>query len=215
MLSIGVFSFTVYLIPGLFGAPLKAISGWLPPVPTQDFDISTIVREETTHLLSLSQQDLETPKYAATLHIPHGIKGYFDYDQALAVAKKLNKPVFIDFTGHGCVNCRKVESAVWVDNRVRQLFAEKLVVAALYVDDKTVQLEPEDRLLDKDGDTIFTLGSKNMLIQNDLYKENSQPCYFVVDVDGNVLSGATYYEMNTDKYLKFLNEGIERFNHTK
>ena len=214
MLAICTFTFVVYLIPGLWGAPLKAISGWLPPMSTQDFDINHIVRNETAATYNPNQSAMPTdkPKYGDKLHLPHGIKGYFDYDQALAVAKQQNKPVFIDFTGHGCVNCRKVENAVWVDAKVRNKFANDFVVVALYVDDKKIKLDAEDYIMDADGDPITTLGGKNMYIQNTKYKENSQPCYFVVDHDGFVLAGPTYYEMDVAKYLQFLDDGIKAFN---
>ena len=214
MLAICTFTFVVYLIPGLWGAPLKAISGWLPPMSTQDFDINHIVRNETAATYNPNQSAMPTdkPKYGDKLHLPHGIKGYFDYDQALAVAKQQNKPVFIDFTGHGCVNCRKVENAVWVDAKVRNKFANDFIVVALYVDDKKIKLDAEDYIMDADGDPITTLGGKNMYIQNTKYKENSQPCYFVVDHDGSVLAGPTYYEMDVAKYLQFLDDGIKAFN---
>ncbi|MDR1758010.1 MAG: thioredoxin family protein [Bacteroidales bacterium] len=215
-LSIGVFAFVVYLIPGMFGAPLKAISGWLPPTTTQDFDIHNIIRNEThqgafEHKATLS----EHPRYADHLDLPHGIEGYFDYHQALNVARRENKPLFIDFTGHGCVNCRNVEAAVWVDSRVRAKFADELVVACLYVDDKTVELLPEDQIKDMNGEWIKMLGKKNMFLQQQLFRENSQPCYFVVNHDGHVLSGPVYYERDADKYLKFLDEGIEKFKQAK
>ncbi len=209
-LAIFVFTFVVYMIPGMFGAPLKAISGWLPPMTTQDFDISTIVRNESGN--STYQMD-EDPLYADKLHIPFGIKGYFDYDQALRVAKKEGKPVFLDFTGHGCTNCRNVENAVWIDPEVRRIFAEELIVCTLYADDKTIEL-PEDekgKLKDADGDPITMLGAKNRLIEQTKYHENSQPCYFVVDPDGNILSGPTYYERNKDKYIEFLRKGIDAY----
>ena len=212
ILAIFVFTFVVYMIPGMFGAPLKAISGWLPPVETQDFDVNKIVREESgsgpaTATFSMD----ETPKYGDRLHLPHGIKGYFDYDQALAVAKKAGKPLFIDFTGHGCTNCRNVESAVWEDRRVRNKFAEEFVVVALYVDDKNIQLAPEDQIKDQDGDPIVDLGGKNMFIQNTIYKENSQPCYFIVGPEGEVLNGPIYYELNVEKYLEFLDAGAKAY----
>ena len=209
-LAIFVFTFVVYMIPGMFGAPLKAISGWLPPMTTQDFDISTIVRNESGN--STYQMD-EDPLYADKLHIPFGIKGYFDYDQALRVAKKEGKPVFLDFTGHGCTNCRNVENAVWIDPEVRRIFAEELIVCTLYADDKTIEL-PEDekgKLKDADGDPITMLGAKNRLIEQTKYHENSQPCYFVVDPDGNILSGPTYYERDKDKYIEFLRKGIDAY----
>ena len=205
ILALCTFTFVVYLIPGMFGAPLKAISGWLPPMTSQDFDVAAIVRTETQSATFTMD---ETPKYADRLELPFGIKGYFDYDQALQVAKRENKPVFIDFTGHGCVNCRNVENAVWSDPRIRKMFAEKFVVAALYVDDKNIRLAPEERLVDADGDTIHTLGGKNMFIENTLYKEVSQPCYFIISPDEKILAGPVYYELDVEKYLRFLELGV-------
>jgi thiol:disulfide interchange protein DsbD len=210
MMAIITFAFVVYMIPGMFGAPLKAISGWLPPMTTQDFDINQVVRQESGANGNTLQLD-ETALYADRLDLPHGIQGYFDYDQALRVAKQLNKPVFIDFTGHGCVNCRNVENAVWIDPQVRKMFAEDFVVVALYVDDKNIKLPEEEQIKDEDGDPITTLGGKNMFIQNTLYKENSQPCYFIVDHDGSVLAGPTYYEKDVNKYMDFLKSGINAY----
>ena len=213
MLAIFTFSFVVYLIPGMFGAPLKAISGWLPPMPTQDFDISKIVRDETATFSDTFTEtgEWEKPHYGDKLHMPHGILGYFDLDQALRVASKTKRPVFIDFTGHGCVNCRNVESAVWEDPRVRAKFAQDFIVVAQYVDDKVIKLLPEDQILDNNGNTITMLGKKAMFYEQNRYKENSQPCYFIVDVDGSILTGPLYYELNVDNYLKFLDEGVRLF----
>jgi len=214
MMAIATFAFVVYMIPGMFGAPLKAISGWLPPMTTQDFDINHIVRQESgvgVHTHTTIGYHEETPLYGDRLDLPHGIQGYFDYDQALRVAKELNKPIFIDFTGHGCVNCRNVENAVWIDPQVRKLFAEEFVVVALYVDDKNIELPEDQQLKDQDGDLITTLGGKNMFIQNTIYKENSQPCYFVVDHDGSVLAGPTYFEKDVNKYMDFLKSGIKAY----
>lgn len=211
MLAIATFAFVVYMIPGMFGAPLKIISGWLPPMTTQDFDINQIVRQESSVNANNTLQLDETVLYADKLDLPHGIQGYFDYDQALRVAKQMNKPVFIDFTGHGCVNCRNVENAVWIDPQVRKMFADEFVVVALYVDDKNIKLPEDQQIKDEDGDPIMTLGRKNMFIQNTIYKENSQPCYFIVDHDGSVLAGPTYYEKNVDKYMDFLRSGIKAY----
>lgn len=211
MMAIITFAFVVYMIPGMFGAPLKAISGWLPPMTTQDFDINQIVRQESGANANNTLQLDETVLYADQLDLPHGIQGYFDYDQALRVAKQLNKPVFIDFTGHGCVNCRNVENAVWIDPQVRKMFADEFVVVALYVDDKNIKLPEDQQIKDEDGDPITTLGGKNMFIQNTIYKENSQPCYFIIDHDGSVLAGPTYYEKNVDKYMDFLKSGIKAY----
>ena len=214
-LALFVFAFVVYMIPGMFGAPLKAISGWLPPMTTQDFDISNIVRTESGNggATTSTYQWTEEPMYADKLEIPFGIKGYFDYDQALRVAKKEGKPVFLDFTGHGCTNCRNVENAVWIDPEVRRIFAEEVIVCTMYADDKVIPLPDSEKgkLKDADGDPITMLGEKNRLIEQTIYKENSQPCYFVVDPDGKVLSGPTYYERDKDKYIKFLREGIDKY----
>ena len=215
LLSVSVFSFVVYMIPGLFGAPLKAISGWLPPMTTQDFDISNIVRTESGAggATASTYQWTEDPMYADKLEIPFGIKGYFDYDQALRVAKKEGKPVFLDFTGHGCTNCRNVENAVWIDPEVRRIFAEEVIVCTMYADDKVIPLPDEEKgkLTDANGDPITMLGAKNRYIEQTKYHENSQPCYFVVDPDGNILSGPTYYERDKDKYIAFLRKGIDAF----
>ncbi len=210
-LAIATFAFVVYMIPGMFGAPLKIISGWLPPMTTQDFDINQIVRQESGTKANNTLPLDETVLYADKLDLPHGIQGYFDYDQALRVAKQLNKPVFIDFTGHGCVNCRNVENAVWIDPQVRKMFADEFIVVALYVDDKNIKLPEDQQIKDEDGDPITTLGGKNMFIQNTIYKENSQPCYFIVDHDGSVLAGPTYYEKNVDRYMDFLKTGIKAY----
>ena len=215
LLSVAVFSFVVYMVPGLFGAPLKAISGWLPPMTTQDFDISHIVRTESGSggATASTYQMTEEPMYADKLEIPFGIKGYFDYDQALRVAKKEGKPVFLDFTGHGCTNCRNVENAVWIDPEVRRIFAEEVIVCTMYADDKVIPLPDEEKgkLTDANGDPITMLGAKNRYIEQTKYHENSQPCYFVVDPDGNVLSGPTYYERDKDKYIQFLRKGIDAY----
>lgn len=219
-LSVFVFAFVVYMVPGMFGAPLKAISGWLPPMTTQDFDISTIVRNESGNggsAAASTYQWTEEPMYADKLEIPFGIKGYFDYDQALRVAKKEGKPVFLDFTGHGCTNCRNVENAVWIDPEVRRIFAEEVIVCTMYADDKVIPLPKEEqgKLTDTEGDPITMLGAKNRYIEQTKYHENSQPCYFIVDPDGNVLSGPTYYERDKDAYIKFLRAGIDKYNSNK
>ncbi len=211
LLTVAVFAFVVYMIPGMFGAPLKSLSGWLPPMDTQDFDINAIVREESGGTGKSTYSLDEEPLYAETLKIPHGIKGYFDYDQALRVAKKENKPVFLDFTGHGCTNCRNVESAVWVDKEVRRIFAEEVIVATLYCDDKVIKLPENEQFKDKAGDLVTTLGGKNRYIEQTIYNENSQPCYFIVSPDGKVLSGPTYYEKDVNKYIAFLRKGIDAY----
>ena len=131
-----VFSFVVYLIPGLVGAPLKALAGYMPPLSSQNF----VMNSPQTSSISkgvYAMSECEAPKYGNMLELPYGIQGYFDYEQALACAKKQGKPLFIDFTGHGCVNCREREAAVWSDPKVLKRLKEDYVVVALYVDEKT------------------------------------------------------------------------------
>jgi len=212
--AIFVFTFVVYMIPGMWGAPLNAISGWLPPVETQDFVIQDIVREELQSVAitgTSSTDDLETPHYADKLQLPFGIKGYFDYDQALQVAQKQGKPIFIDFTGHGCTNCRQVENNVWKDARVRKKFAEDFIVVALYVDDKNIELQKSDYVTTPEGKTITMLGEKNTYIGLSKYQCNSQPTYFIIDTDGTVLAGPQFRELDVNKYLEFLESGVAAF----
>lgn len=141
LLAVMVFSFVVYLIPGLFGAPLKALAGYLPPMSTQDFRM--FGPDGSSEASAQLAEGCEIPKFNDLLELPHGLQGYFDYEQALACAKKQNKPLFIDFTGHGCVNCREMEAAVWSDPAVLQRLREDYVIVALYVDEK-IELPEEE-----------------------------------------------------------------------
>lgn len=217
MLIIVTFTFVVYLIPGLWGAPLKGISGWLPPMETQDFDISAIVRENSGGSESESSGNItEEPLYSnTTLKFEHGLKGYFDYHQALRVAKELNKPVFIDFTGHGCTNCREMEARVWSDPEVLKRLKENFVLAALYVDDKTIELPKEEWYTNKKGKEITTLGKKNMDIEIEKFNQNAQPYYVLLDGDGNVLVQPRAYNLDVDAFVKFLDDGVAAFNKKK
>jgi len=146
ILAIISFSFAVYMIPGMFGAPIKGLAGYLPPQENHSFDLNAIVREHVKQVNwnpsenTTANTGCEEPKYSDFLHLPHGLKGYFDFDQALACAKSQGKPLFIDFTGHGCVNCREMEASVWSHPEVLRRLRDQYVVVALYVDDKTEQL---------------------------------------------------------------------------
>ncbi len=137
LLSILTFTFVVYMIPGLFGAPLKALSGYLPPMSTHDFNLEQLIRQNASGGGATAASTLcEPPRFADKFTIPHGIQGYFDYEQALACAREQGKPLFIDFTGHGCVNCREMEARVWSDPAVLERLKNDFVVVALYVDDR-------------------------------------------------------------------------------
>jgi thiol:disulfide interchange protein DsbD len=212
LLIIATFTFVVYLIPGLFGAPLKAISGWLPPTETQDFDINAIVRENQGNGSYVAKGNLtEQPKYADRLKLPHGLHGYFDYDQALKVSKELKKPIFVDFTGHGCTNCREMENRVWSDPEVLKRLRENFVLLALYVDDKVIEMPKEEWYTNKSGKEIKLLGKKNAEIQTEKFGTNSQPYYVILDSEGNLLVSPRAYDLNIEAFKKFLDSGVAAY----
>ncbi len=209
-LSIVTFAFVVYMIPGLFGAPLKALSGYIPPQATQDFDINKIVRDNAV-IAGSSTIEKHTAKYSDFLHLPHGLNGYFDYEEGLAAAKKLNKPVFIDFTGHGCVNCRQMEANVWSDPAVLKRLREDYVIIALYVDDKTSLPEAEWITSTVDGKVKKTLGKKNADFQISRYQVNAQPYYCLLDTEGKDLVKPKAYDLDVNAFVDFLEEGKKNF----
>lgn len=200
-------TFVVYMIPGLFGAPLNALSGWLPPMSTQDFNINkTIYVEESDNNLSA------TPTFGDKLKSVRGLNAYFDYDEAVKFAKKQNKPLFLDFTGHGCVNCRQVEQEVLSNYKIQKLINNEFVMCTLYVDDKIIELPENLQIIDNNGNTINMLGKKNSYLQNTKFKQNSQPCYIVINpYDESVMSGPIFFETDVDKYEVFLKEGMNSF----
>lgn len=215
LLAIITFSFVVYMIPGLFGAPLKVLSGWIPPMTTQDFDIGRLVRENagTSSLQNNATELCEVPRYSEKLKLPHGLRGYYDYDQALACSKKVNKPVFVDFTGHGCVNCRKMEEYVWVDPQVLKRLRENFVIVALYVDDKELMLPENEWYTSKyDGKLKKTLSQKNFDLQKSKFNANAQPYYVILDSDGNLLSAESKgYDTDINTFIKFLDDGFKAY----
>lgn len=212
LLIIFTFTFVLYLIPGLLGAPLKGISGWLPPTETQDFDINAIVRENMEGGTNDSAGNTtEVARYADQLKLPYGLKGYFDFDQALRVSKALKKPLFVDFTGHGCTNCREMENRVWSDPQVLKRLRENFVVVALYVDDKVIEMPKEEWYTNKDGKEVKLLGKKNTEIQTNKFGTNSQPYYVILDGDGNLLVSPRAYDLNVDSFKQFLDEGFKAY----
>ncbi|MBB2954236.1 MULTISPECIES: protein-disulfide reductase DsbD family protein [Sphingobacterium] len=211
-LAITVFAFVMYMIPGLWGAPLKSISAFLPPSATQDFDLSAGVASTPTH------SDGKVKKYAEIFHkrgTPKGFDPYYDYDQALEAAKELNKPVLIDFTGWGCVNCREMEANVWTDPGVAKLLKEEFVMAELFVDDKT-DLPANEQFVSKySGKKIKTIGNKNSDFQASAFNSNSQPLYVIVDASGKVLVPQSGANRNIAEYKAFLQSGIDAFHAKK
>ncbi len=224
MLAILTFSFVVYLVPGMFGAPLKGISGYLPPQTSLDFDVNQIVRDEikiaSSHttggvLNSVDTEICDKPKFGEFLHLPHGLEGYFDYEQGMACARKQNKPVFIDFTGHGCVNCREMEANVWSDPRVLERLRNNYVVIALYVDDKSNLPESEWVTSTYDGKVKKTLGKKYADFQIARYGINAQPYYVLLDGKEQMLVQPKAYDLNADHFVDFLDAGLAEFSKRK
>ncbi len=215
MLSIVTFSFVIYMLPGMFGAPLKALSGYLPPMTTHDFDLNEIIRDNSgTGIISNGPENsiCEKPKYSDRLHLPHGLEGYFDYEQGLVCAKNQNKPVFIDFTGHGCVNCRQMEDRVWGDPRILKRLREEYVIIALYVDDKSIKLDESEWVTSSyDGKVKKTLGKKYQDFQITRFNQNSQPLYALLDSDGELLVPTRSYNLDIDGFIEFLDSGVETY----
>ena len=212
LLAILTFSFVIYLIPGMFGAPLKALSGYLPPISTQDFNLpGQIMNAEKLSSDPGTNGLCSAPKYADLLQLPPGIRGYFDYKQAIACAREKHKPLFIDFTGHGCVNCREMEARVWSDPEVLRRLNNDFIVVALYVDDKTELPQNEWYTSTYDGRVKKTIGRQNADFQIARYNNNAQPFYIILDNNENPLAEPKAYDLNVENFLKFLDEAKKKF----
>ncbi len=214
ILAIATFSFVVYLIPGMFGAPLKALAGYLPPMYTHDFNVAGLIRETQDEGNDAYYENCDEPKYADFLHLPHGIKGYFDYAQALACAKAQDKPIFIDFTGHGCTNCREMEAVVWSDPKVLKKLKEEFVVVALYVDDKTELPEEKWYISSYDNKVKKTIGKQNADMQIQRANNNAQPNYFLIGQDQKALTEPVAYTSVTN-FVDFLDTGLANYKASK
>ncbi|MCD4695287.1 MAG: thioredoxin family protein [Bacteroidales bacterium] len=215
-LAIIAFSFVIYLAPGMWGAPLKALSGYLPPQHSHDFDLNSIIRENASFGYSGGDTEditslCEKPRYSDFLHLPHGLEGYFDYEQALACAKKTNKPIFLDFTGHGCVNCREMEANVWSEPKVLKKLMNDFIVVALYVDDKTKLPKDEWVTSEYDGKLKRSIGKKYADFQIARFNMNAQPYYVLLDPQGRLLNKPRAYSLNVDAFVDFLDVGLENF----
>lgn len=207
-LSIVVFSFVVYMIPGMWGAPLKALSGYLPPLETQDFILGQ--QGPATSAPTQSKPADLARKYSDFLSLPHGMDGYFDIDEAKAAARAQNKPLFVDVTGHGCVNCREMEAKVLSDRRVLSTLGEDFVICALYADDKKT-LDKRDWVTTESGKVLKTLGKVNSHYALKTWGVNSQPCYIIIAPDGQLLAGPRGYDLDVQAYLDFLSEGLRAY----
>ncbi len=195
-LSIAVFAFVVYLLPGMWGAPLKALSGYLPPMETQDF----VIREQIVAAPQVQQQ-------SGTITVAHGLQAYDNLPDGLAAAKAAGKPVFLDFTGYGCVNCREMEARVWSDPEVLRRLRDDFVIVALHVDDKTKL--PESAWVTNDkGNLLKDVGRVNSYIALHDFGVNAQPNYFLLDENGNRLAGPRPYNLDIQGFIDFLDTAL-------
>ena len=204
-LAIGVFSFVVYLIPGMWGAPLKALSGYMPPITTQDFVIG-----QNSGTASVAEV---TPAASSEygLHLPLGLDGYFNLEEGLAAAQKAGKPVFVDVTGHGCVNCREMESRVWSDPTVLGMLKNDFIIVALYTDDKQ-KLDKEDYVTDAENGKVYKdLGRANSYLARTQWGVNAQPNYILLSPDGEMLVPVRGYDLSIDGFVDFLQSGIDAY----
>ena len=183
ILALASLSFAVYMVPGLWGAPLKAISAFAPPMYTQDFNL-----------------------YGGSVEAK-----FRDYDEGMAFARQAGKPVMVDFTGFGCVNCRKMEAAVWTDPQVQDLLNKEYVLISLYVDDKTPLAEPITVTENGQQRILRTVGDKWSYLQRYKFGTNAQPFYVTVDNEGNPLGKSFVYKEDVAGYMEFLNQGLQNY----
>ena len=205
-LVIAVFSFVVYLIPGMWGAPLKALSGYMPPITTQDFVIG---QNSGTTAQVAAGETVTDSKYG--LHLPLGLHGYFTLEEGLEAAKEAGKPVFVDVTGHGCVNCREMESRVWSDPTVYSMLQNDFVIVALYSDDKQ-KLDKEDWVTDAETGKVYKdLGRANSYVARTLWNVNAQPNYVLLSPDGEMLVPVRGYDLSIEGFVAFLQSGLDAY----
>lgn len=203
LMAVITFAFVIYLIPGMFGAPLKLISGFPPPTfYTEGWKLGG-GESSSDKAVMIEGTDPE--------HCPHNLSCFHDYDKALAYAKQVKKPLFVDFTGWSCVNCRKMEDKVWVDPRVLKYLREDYVVVSLYVDDKTNLPEAERKISETTGKKIKTVGNKWSDMQTKRYLTNSQPYYVLLDANEQLLAQPEAYNPDIENYISFLNKGVEEY----
>ena len=208
VMAIATFSFVVYMIPGMWGAPLDVLSGYLPPMQSHDFVLGA--NGATTTTTSNDSTPKSGVKYGDVLELPYGLQGFFDLEEAEAYAKKVGKPLFVDFTGHGCVNCREMEARVWSDERVLDLLRNEYVIVALYADDK-LPVDEADWVTTDAGKVLKTLGKINSYYALKTYGVNAQPYYVLQGKDGKPLVEPRGYNLDVDAFVDFLQRGVEAY----
>ena len=215
LMAVLAFAFTVYLVPGLFGAPLPLLAGYLPPQSKHDFSLATAEGGGSSAVATASTGAArEMPRFGDFLELPHNLDGYFDLEQAKRVARQEHKPIFIDFTGHACVNCRKMEATVWSDPQVLEQLRNDYVVVALYVDDKTELPQKEWYTSTHDNQVKTTLGKQNADLQITRYGFNAQPYYVLLDPNdatNKPLVTPIAYEPDVAQFSSFLQAGTKQY----
>ena len=205
MLAIATFAFVFYLIPGLWGAPLKAVSSFLPSITTQDFDVSR------TSGAMVTSYDTSALKGESLKEGPYGLMKYTDYEEGLAVARETGKPVFLDFTGLGCANCRKMENLVWSDNTVRNMLANDFIIVSLYVDNRETLPQDEQYVSEVTGRRVRTIGNKWSDFQISRYENNSQPFYVLLNHQEEALNDPYGYNTDVEAFIFWLKDGLSAF----
>ena len=211
LLIILTFTFVVYLLPGMIGAPLKIVSGFMPS--ESSFNLIEIISSNKGSAAPADDRSTlcDKPKHGDLFKLPLGLNGYFDFEQGLACAKKLNKPIILDFTGHGCVNCKMMEKNVWPDPEVLKRLQNDYIMIALYVDDRTELPESEWITSMVDKQVKKTIGKKNVDFEISKFNVNAQPYYVLLDTSGNMLTAPKAYDLNVVSFVKFLDTGLENF----
>ena len=203
---------SIYLVSGLFGNRLPYLAAYLPPLQETYYDLNSLSRQSFYEDNNVYDKELSNVKYSEILKLPYNLKGFFDYQEALNYSKKNNKPMLLDFTGHGCVNCRDIESRVWPDDRVRDFLNNKYVLVSLYVDDKTKLSEKNWYVSKYDSKIKKTLGKQNADFQITRFNNNAQPFYVVIDpFSEKIVYKPWGYELDIDSYINHLGNGIKEF----
>lgn len=207
LMALTVFAFMFYLIPGLWGAPLKAVSSFMPPISTQDFDLTK------GSVVSAAPASDDIYVGNSVKEGPYGMKAFTDFEEGMAAARKAGKPVFLDFTGLGCANCRKMEASVWSDSEVQNILRTKFLKISLFVDDRTTLPEDQQYVSTTGGRErkIRTVGQKWSDFQASRYGINTQPFYLILDHEENLLTEPYSYNTDVKAYLEFLNKGYNAF----
>lgn len=213
LLVIAVFTFVVYMIPGLFGAKLSGLSGLLPSQTQQEFDLVDVIKKNkgSGSVADIPSNICETPKFSDKFKLYNGLNGYFDYKQGMACAKQLNKPVFIDFTGHYCANCKKMQGTTLADEDILKLLRNEFVIIELYTDDDNQLPENEWYTSKTDGKLKKTIGQQNADLLRTKFGQLGTPYYIILDTDGNMLTNPSAYEPDISKFKTFLNSGLSAF----